>query len=300
MFPSTFRQIEVFIAVVEAGSFAAAADRLSIATSSVSTHIRSLERHIGCDLFLRRRGGVSNLTEPGRRLYERALAVLEQVEQLNRELSRNRPQGARRRVTIAIQRLMANRYLAGPVADFTGRHPEAEIVVETGYYEDVIEHLANGTADLGYIMYFGSFADMPSIIIDHEPVGIFCGPGHPLAGRTAIRPSELATHGFLATRQDRRFGQMINSVLFSIGVTNYTLVSQIQDGAMMGELVSRGVGIMCGLTRALEPQIAEGRLIPLDVDCPPLQVDVHQVFTPQRKPQQLAVEFADHMRAIRR
>lgn len=300
MFPSTFRQIEVFIAVVEAGSFAAAADRLSIATSSVSTHIRSLERHIGCDLFLRRRGGVSNLSEQGRRLYERALAVLEQVEQLNRELSRNRPQGSRRRMTIATQRLLANSYLSGPVAEFTERHPEAEIVVEAGYYEDVIGHLAAGTADIGYLMQFGGFADMPSIIIDHEPVGIFCGPGHPLAGRRGIKPAELATHGFVATRQDRRFGQMINSVLFSIGVTNYPLVSQIQDGAMLGELVTRGVGIMCALTRVLEPQIAAGRLIPLDVDCPPLRVDVHQVFTPQRKPPPLAIAFANHMRALRR
>ena len=49
------------------------------------------------------------------------------------------------------------------------------------------------------------------------------------------------------------------------------IAGAIQDGAMLGELVTRGVGIMCALTRVLEPQIARGgrELLPLHANALP-------------------------------
>lgn len=292
MLPSTFRQIEVFVAVVEAGSFSAAGERLSIATSSISNHIRSLERHMGCPLFDRRRGGQASLTEAGRRLYQRSLAVLEQLEQLNRELSANRPAPARRRLVIAAQRLLATSRLAAPLADYTASHDDADIVVESGSTEDVLEHVRQGRVAIGYLMQFGPLGDYPSTIIGQEPVGLFAAPDHPLAGRTAIPVAEIARQTFVATRQDRRFGQMINSVLFAAGITNVPLAAQMQDGSLLTELVYRGVGILCAVERPLAPLLAAGRLCRLDVASPPWQVDIHQIFPPGRKPDRLALDFA--------
>ena len=47
MFPSSLRRLKVFVAVVDAGSFGAAADQLGITQPSVSGHIRALEQQIG-------------------------------------------------------------------------------------------------------------------------------------------------------------------------------------------------------------------------------------------------------------
>src|SRR6266481_6239381 len=79
MFPSTFRRLEVFLAVVEAGSFVAGAERLGISHPSISNHIKALERQVGCTLFLRRKGSVSSLTEQGRRLYERGTRLVQEA-----------------------------------------------------------------------------------------------------------------------------------------------------------------------------------------------------------------------------
>jgi Bacterial regulatory helix-turn-helix protein, lysR family len=51
MFPSTFRRLEVFIAVVEAGGFIAGAKRLGISHPSISNHVKALERQVGCKLM---------------------------------------------------------------------------------------------------------------------------------------------------------------------------------------------------------------------------------------------------------
>jgi DNA-binding transcriptional LysR family regulator len=68
MFPSTFRRLEVFIAVVKAGGFAAIAERLGISHPSIGNQVKALERQVGCKLFVRRKGLGSNVTEQDRRL----------------------------------------------------------------------------------------------------------------------------------------------------------------------------------------------------------------------------------------
>jgi DNA-binding transcriptional LysR family regulator len=99
MFPSTFRRLEVFLAVVESGSFIAGAERLGISHPSISNHIKALERQVGCTLFLRRKGSVSSLTEQGRRLYERGARLLQEASLLTRDLAPNRAGSKRPRFT---------------------------------------------------------------------------------------------------------------------------------------------------------------------------------------------------------
>jgi DNA-binding transcriptional LysR family regulator len=70
--PLTFRKLEVFIAAADGGSFRRAADRLGISQPSVSAQIRSVEQHLGCELFDRRRGATPALSEAGREFLARA------------------------------------------------------------------------------------------------------------------------------------------------------------------------------------------------------------------------------------
>ena len=53
------RQLETLLAVAEAGSFTAAADRLHTVQSNVSEHIRQLEAELGVRLLVRGRRGTA-------------------------------------------------------------------------------------------------------------------------------------------------------------------------------------------------------------------------------------------------
>lgn len=68
-----FTRIQTFIRVVEAGSFSAAARDLS-SISSVARQVKALEDELGVRLLNRSTRSLS-LTEPGRRFYERACAI---------------------------------------------------------------------------------------------------------------------------------------------------------------------------------------------------------------------------------
>ncbi len=72
-------RLAVFVAVVEAGSLTAAAERLGLAKTMVSTHMQRLEAELGISLLARTTRRL-NVTEAGRAFYEGSCLVLRAAE----------------------------------------------------------------------------------------------------------------------------------------------------------------------------------------------------------------------------
>ncbi|MEK8029161.1 LysR family transcriptional regulator [Pseudaquabacterium rugosum] len=81
------RHLRYFLAVAEAGSFSAAAQKLFIAQPPLSSQIRQLEQALGRPLFTRHARG-AHLTSAGEALLPRARAILAAVAALPDELDR--------------------------------------------------------------------------------------------------------------------------------------------------------------------------------------------------------------------
>ncbi|MGF6756282.1 LysR family transcriptional regulator [Paraburkholderia sp. GAS42] len=74
-----FVSMEIFVAVVEAGSLTAAAERFDISSAMVGKHIRSLETRLATRLLTRTTRRQS-LTEIGRQYYEQCRRILAEVQ----------------------------------------------------------------------------------------------------------------------------------------------------------------------------------------------------------------------------
>ncbi len=79
--------IEIFVAVVETGSFTAAAGRLGLSKSAISKHVSALEDRLGARLMNRTTRRLS-LTEEGRAYYDRCAAVLAELGEAELAVSR--------------------------------------------------------------------------------------------------------------------------------------------------------------------------------------------------------------------
>jgi DNA-binding transcriptional LysR family regulator len=78
----TLYQLEVFLAVVRAGSFTKAGELLHASQSGVSHTISDLEEELGVTLFARSRNGV-RLTETGEQIAAHAREIFDHTEQIH-------------------------------------------------------------------------------------------------------------------------------------------------------------------------------------------------------------------------
>jgi DNA-binding transcriptional LysR family regulator len=123
-----FLALTSFAGVVEAGSFARAAERLDVSVSSVSRQVALLEAHLDTRLLNRTTRRLS-LTESGRVFYERCVQLLADLAEAEESASAGsvRPRGTLR---LTSSLTFGARHLAPAIADFVTRYPEMRFDVE--------------------------------------------------------------------------------------------------------------------------------------------------------------------------
>ena len=123
-----FQSLLAFARVVEAGSFARAADRLDLSVSAVSRHVSDLEAHLGVRLLNRTTRRLS-LTESGQTFYERCVQLLADLDEAEEAVTASAvvPRGTLR-MTASIS--FGAGYLAPAIAEFQRRHPQLRFDIE--------------------------------------------------------------------------------------------------------------------------------------------------------------------------
>lgn len=138
------RLLRAFVAIADAGSFTAAADRLHMTQSTMSQQIARLEEAIGRELVDRAARPV-RLTVTGERLLghaRRILALQNEVLTLVAETSGTTS------VRIGMPDDIATPEMARVFAAFTKRHKEARLDVTTGLRSDLTRRYRSGELDI--------------------------------------------------------------------------------------------------------------------------------------------------------
>ncbi len=146
--PPTLDQLQIFLAIVEAGSFAAAARRLGRATSVISYAIANLEAQLGLELFNRGAAKTPKLTEAGRAVLADARSIALGMGEL---LAKARGLGAGLEAEVALGldvMLPASRFVATLEA-FQATFPTVSLRLYVEGLGAATQLVLDGTADLG-------------------------------------------------------------------------------------------------------------------------------------------------------
>lgn len=119
-----FEDMQAFVAVVEAGSFTAAADRLDSAKSAISRRVSALEERLGVQLLSRTTRRI-NLTATGRSYYERSARILADLNEAESAVAQEHGE-LRGTLRIALPLSFGIRHMCEPIAEFSRRHPRVE------------------------------------------------------------------------------------------------------------------------------------------------------------------------------
>ena len=185
--PVTLDQLRALVAVVEAGSFSAAARRLQRVQSAVSTSMANLEGHLGVGLF-DRSTKVPTLTEQGVAVLGAARRVLAEVDALRR-LAGGMSQGLEAQVSLCVDAFFPLPGLIALAAAFTRAFPSVDLRVDTQVLSAVARRVLEGRASMGVATPFGVTPDLETIALAPIRMVPVAAPGHPLAAVRGRIPS---------------------------------------------------------------------------------------------------------------
>ncbi len=286
-----FHAIAAFVKVVEAGSFARAAERLGVSVSSVSRHVALLEAHLDARLLNRTTRRLS-LTETGRQFHERCVQLLSDLEEAEQSAGAGTvtPRGTLRLtcgVTFGI------RHVAPAIAAFMARYPQTRCDIElSDRIVDIVDEgfdIAVRIGTIGAQNLVGRRVGATRLICCAAP-SYLARHGEPRA------PEELAAHSCLTyeyapqsglwpfrDRQGREHNVRVDGP------------AHANNGRFLEALALEGVGIAYEPDFIVGPDIRAGRLVPILRTFAPPPTGIHVVYPSRRHLSAKVRAFADFL-----
>lgn len=193
--------LELLSAAVRYGSISAAARECGVSQQSASTRLRSIERQLGMELFLRTPRGVVPTSE-GETVASWAADVLAGAERFRAGVETLRDE-RRRELTVAASQTVAAHMVPAWLVVLrerqvrAGRMPTA-VRMLTGNSIEVADLVRGGAADLGFIESTTVPVDLSPSLVGMDALALVVAPGHPWTRRDAVSLGEVADAGLVA------------------------------------------------------------------------------------------------------
>lgn len=145
----TFEQLDYFIAAVESDTFFDAAEKLHITQSTLSKHIKKLEKELHILLFNRDKRSAT-LTDAGKLFYKEALSLSSSYRHVLEKMAAFQDTSLSAKATLHIGALpLLTQYnLAAPIHDFIKKHPELMVSLAEAEEPELMRGLKEGTFDV--------------------------------------------------------------------------------------------------------------------------------------------------------
>ncbi len=267
-----FESMRAFVAVVEAGGFAAAARSLGLSRSAVNKLVANLENDLQ-GLLLQRTTRKVTPTPTGLAFYERCVGILADLAEAELAVSQlqTEPKGNLR---INAPMTFGTRYLSPAIAQFLQRYPELH--VELSLSDRFIDPIEEG---FDVTLRIAQPEATPSLILQElcpAPVGLWAAPDYLRDREMPQTPADLQQHPCLV------YGHLSTQHAWTLvhreRVTRILVQGPLcaNNGEVLRDACVQGLGIALLPEFIVTAELAAGRLqrVLPDYTAPPLSVFV--------------------------
>ncbi len=190
----TLDQLQIFLAVVETGSFAGAGRKLNRAVSVISYGVANMEAQLGVALFDREGTKKPRLTEAGRAVVAEARSVAQGVDGLRAKV-KGMLDGLEAEVSLAVDVMVPSARLAELLRAFSEKFPSVTLRLSVEVLGAVASLVMDRRAVLGVSgpLAFGH-DELERIVVGSVELIPVAAPDHPLARLATIPPGAGFDH----------------------------------------------------------------------------------------------------------
>ncbi len=261
----TLLTYQIFQTVVEQGSFQRAAEVLNLTPSAISHAVSTAEKELGFPLFNRNKTGVT-LTSYGENLQPYILTVLNSDAKLQQAILEfnGLTHGS---VKIGTFSSACNSFIPDLVTTFSKIHPNIEIKIYQGTYEDVYNWIKTGVVDLGFLSTSSCKDLQITPLYEDELLCVAPKSFHP-KNKKYVELQDLANQNFVSQREstDADIQNLFRKYQISIHSSCHVV-----DDLSTISMVAAGLGV------CIMPKLVMQN-IPYDVNLYPLKPAEHRTI----------------------
>jgi len=259
------KQLEVFLAVAETGSFSKGASATYITQSTVSQHISALEREFDLPLF-DRTGKGALLTGAGKLLALHAGRILAELRGAEKAMHRFR--GAEEaELTVGGSNIPADYMIPAALPRLLQRFPGLTTTVCQGDSRSILDRLLKEEVELCVV---GSSFDLEGV--EYSPLGqdlirLVVSPGHPWCGRGIVTVNEIAAEPLIFRESGSGTGKSVLEALEQAGVDRrgLTIKAVLGSNEAIKQAVMGGLGVSFVSEISVRQELERGSLVAVDL-----------------------------------
>jgi DNA-binding transcriptional LysR family regulator len=252
-------RLRAFAALAREGSFSRAADSLYLSQPAVSKHVAAIEAQLGVRLVTRGRAGAT-LTRAGRLLADYVLRAEALLANAQRTVAADSA-GDTGRLAMAASGVPGTYILPPLVAAFHRRYPGVEIALEMSTSAGALEAVRVHRAELAVIGGLTVPAELEAETLADDDI-VVVGPRS--ASTTRLGPSALDSLTWISREEGSSTRAAVDAARRQLGLHDAQRL-ELPSWEAVKLAVAEGGGIAAISRRAIEHEVASGRLVILDL-----------------------------------
>lgn len=286
----TFRQLQLFRALVSTGSISGAAREANVTQPTASIHLKELTEEIGLPLY-EVIGRTVHLTEAGKELATTARVMQNEWEAFEQKVAGLK--GVERgRLRVAVVST-AKYFIPRLLGEFCAAHPGVEIALEILNRDGVIARLRDNLDDLYIMSRPPEDLALEDRVFLPNPLVIIAPRGHPLARKKGLELKSLAHERFIM-REEGSGTRLATDAHFKAQRFTPKVRLVLGSNEAIKEAVAGGLGLAIVSIHALRHAPTPG-VVELDVSSFPIASQWHVVYPNGRRLSPVARVFEAHL-----
>ncbi len=285
------RQLEIFVTIVESGSFTEAANRLYLAQSTVSSHIKTLEDALHTVLFNREAKKCLTLTDNGKRVYNFAKEIVRKCSDLENDLDKE----FKNELIIGASTVPSYELVPRLVAKFMESHPNCRVTIKGGNSERIQQMLVDQSIHIGFIGTADNRQALSYECVSKDHL-ILITPNNEHFKKlkdSGAYGKQLLTEPFIFRESDSATQKYAYNYLTSMGESReLNVVAYASNTDTIMSLVERGVGVTILSNTVAKEKIKAGKVLAFELDEVPLKRNIYMARLKKGYVNQLANDFA--------